>query len=190
MLKKKKYANISNGLIRMLEKKDPVTAEHSRNVARYSVDIGTELNFSRSRLTRLYYMGLLHDVGKLFTPDAILKGASLLNEQERAIIKAHVDDGAELLYYCNMRDAAMAALYHQEYYDGNGYNQQLTHMDIPLESRIISVADAYDAMTSHRPYRPAMDMEAVIRELKRNAGTQFDPLIVSAIIKLIEEAVL
>ena len=187
MLKKRKYANISNGLIRMLEKKDPCTAEHSRNVARYSVAIGTELNFSRSRLTRLYYMGLLHDVGKLFTPDAILKGTSLLNEQERAIIKAHVDDGAELLYYCNMKDAALAARYHQEYYDGNGYNQRLSHEKIPLESRIISVADAYDAMTSHRPYRAAMDMETVIHELKMNSGIQFDPAIVSTLIKLIEK---
>ena len=133
-------------------------------------------------------MALLHDIGKIAIPDAILNKPEKLTDEEYKIMKSHVTRGAEILKYLTTVDnVSVGALYHHEKYDGSGYCQGLKGEEIPLDARIIGIADAFDAMTANRIYRKQLDLDFVIKELKRNSGTQFDPKLVDILLSLIAD---
>ena len=133
-------------------------------------------------------MALLHDIGKIGIPDAILNKPGKLTDEEYEIMKTHVIRGGEILKDFTMIDNVnVGALYHHEKYDGSGYCHGLKGEQIPLDARIIGIADAFDAMTANRVYRKQQDLDFVIAELKRCSGTQFDPKLVDILLALIDE---
>lgn len=160
---------------------------HSDRVSRYCKGIGTILKMRSSDIEDLQIAGQFHDIGKITIPDNILHKPSKLTQQEYEVIKNHSKAGYDILRETDSYAAfAEAVLHHHEHYDGSGYPQGLKGEEIPLNARIIAVADAYEAMTSTRPYRQAMSQEEAIEELKKYSGTQFDPKIVNAFLKYLE----
>ena len=136
-------------------------------------------------------MALLHDIGKIGIPDAILNKPSRLTDEEYEIMKTHVLKGGEILKDFTMIDnVSLGALYHHEKYDGTGYCHGLKGEEIPLDARIIGIADAFDAMTATRVYRKKMGIEYAVSELKRGSGTQFDPKLVEIMLSLIADGVI
>ena len=134
---------------------------------------------------------LLHDVGKIFTPKEILFKPGPLSDEEWRIMRRHPVDGAEILeQIAGLKEMAKIVRYHQEAYDGSGYPEGLKGDEIPVGARIATVVDAFDAMTTDRPYRKGMTLEKAVEELKRNRGTQFDPKVVEALVSLYEEGTL
>jgi cyclic di-GMP phosphodiesterase len=164
-----------------LEAKDRYVYGHARRVSGYASAIGRRMRLSGPLLEQLSLAALLHDVGKISTPDSVLLKPAALDEEERAVVRLHSERGARLLAAVpEMEEVAAAVLHHHENYDGTGYPEGLAGELIPLASRIIHVADAYDAMTSPRPFRAALDHEQAVRALNEGAGTQFDPEVVAA----------
>ena len=174
-------------IARTVDAKDSNTSEHSYRVSEYAVEIARCLNYSEEKCENLRQMALLHDIGKIGIPDAILNKPSRLTDEEYAIMKSHVIKGGEILKDFTIIDnVVVGALYHHERYDGTGYCAGLKGKEIPLDARIIGIADAFDAMTANRVYRKQLDIETVIAELKRCSGTQFDPELVKIMLSLIE----
>lgn len=174
-----------------VEARDRSTGRHSFRVAEYSVMIARELGFGEKELDALHKTGLLHDIGKIGVPDSILNKPARLTDEEYAIMKTHVDIGGEILKdFTLVERVAEGAKFHHERYDGSGYPNGLKGEEIPLNARIIGIADAFDAMTANRVYRKALDMEQVVAELKRCSGTQFDPGLVEIMLELIEAGTL
>lgn len=174
----------------MIDAKDTYTRGHSLRVACYSKEIAKRLGLSEIDQENIYYIGLLHDIGKIGVTDAILKKSTKLTYDEFNEIKEHVSMGGDILKkFTAIPDIEAGARYHHEKYDGSGYMEGLKGEEIPLVARIICVADAFDAMTSNRSYRKALDIEKVKRELKDNSGSQFDPQIVPYILFMIDEGV-
>ena len=139
------------------------------------------MSLESSQVNNIYLAGLLHDVGKIGVSEAVLCKPGLLVEQEFDQIKRHPQIGKNILGGIRqMRDVTPAVLTHHERFDGTGYPHRLSGEEISLEARIIAVVDAYDAMTTDRPYRPAMSRERAVAELRAGAGTQFDPEVVEA----------
>ena len=170
-----------------VEARDRNTGKHSFRVAEYAVSIARELGFNEKELDALHKTGLLHDTGKIGVPDSILNKPARLTDEEYAIMKTHVDIGGEILKdFTLVERVAEGAKFHHERYDGKGYPNGLKGEEIPLNARIIGIADAFDAMTANRVYRKALDMEQVVAELKRCSGTQFDPGLVEIMLELIE----
>jgi hypothetical protein len=170
-----------------MEAKDPYTNGHSSRVQAWATAVGQELGLSGSQLQDLSYAGELHDIGKLAWPDSILIANRRLTDEEWAIVREHPRRGTELLKHLTfLSDILPAILYHHERLDGKGYPEGLTGDQIPLEAKILAVVDSYDAMTSARPYRPSLSPEEAAAELRRCAGTQFDPTIVDAFLRLME----
>jgi len=152
---------------------------HSIKVGRLAREIGTHLRLSEDELRELEMSGTFHDIGKISIPDAIIHKPGRLTRDEFAIIKTHTETGYQILRAADeYSDFAEHALYHHERYDGKGYPKGLKGDRIPLFARIICIADAFETMTSKRPYKEAMTMEEALQELKSNAGTQFDPMLV------------
>ena len=175
-------------IARTVDAKDSNTSEHSFRVSEYSVCIAKQLGYSKEKCESLRQMALLHDIGKIGIPDAILNKPGKLTNEEYEIMKSHVIRGGEILKDFTMIDnVRVGALYHHEKYDGTGYCHGLKGEDIPLDARIIGIADAFDAMTANRVYRKQLDIEVVIEELKRCSGTQFDPKLVDILLALIED---
>lgn len=180
-------SQIIETIARAIDAKDPYTNGHSRRVSYYSVLIGRELGLSEENLLFLRYAALLHDIGKIGIPDAILQKPEELTPEEYDQIKQHPKIGAEILKGAPLlKGVAVGAKYHHEKWDGTGYLEGLSGEDIPLFARIIGVADTYDTMVSDRPYHKAETKETVIRELKRCGGTQFDPTLAQIMISIIE----
>jgi len=176
---------MSHGIVRAisdaLEAKDRYVYGHARRVSGYASAIGRRLRLGVEQLEQLSLAALLHDIGKIATPDHILLKPGLLTDEERAAIRLHVERGARLLARVpGMEETAELVRHHHEDYDGSGYPEGLAGERIPLASRVIRVADAYDAMTSPRPFREALSHEAAVTELIVGAGTHFDPEVVSA----------
>lgn len=168
-------------LTTMVEEKDAYTAGHSKRVAIYSSKIAAALNLSQVDQNTLYQAGLLHDIGKMLTPESILLKPRKFNRSEYAIIKRHSEDGARMLSFISVFKAyAPIVRHHHERFDGEGYPDRLKGEDIPLLSRIMSVADAFDAMTTNRIYKTRKNIEDAITELKRCSGGQFDKDVVDA----------
>lgn len=167
-----------------IDAKSPWTAGHSARVTKYALDIGKEIGFSEKDLKDLQLAGLLHDVGKIGTYEGILDKPGKLTDEELKIMRQHPGKGAEILAPIKqLNDIIPAIKYHHEYYDGKGYPEGLAGDAIPLFARILSVADTVDAMNADRPYRKGKPMDAIVAELKRCSGTQFDTKVVEAFLK-------
>ena len=181
------YLATINSLAYAIEARDMYTRGHSERVATYAVWLAEKMGLSRSKVHMVQQCCRLHDVGKIGISDQILLKPGKLTLQERATIELHPVYGAEILGDLKFISKGIPLiLHHHERYDGKGYPYGLRKEKIPLEVRVISVADAFDAMTSDRPYRKAMAMPDVIAEFKRCSGSQFDPHLVKVMIKLIE----
>lgn len=179
---------ITEALAQTIDAKDKYTNGHSSRVAKYAKMIAAEADYDEAMQEDIYMMGLLHDVGKIGIPDAIITKPSKLTDEEFALIKTHPIMGAEILQNITENPKlAQAARWHHERYDGTGYPDHLKGEDIPLEVRIISVADAYDAMTSARNYRDIMSQQKVREEIVKGSGKQFDPHFAGIMTRLIDQ---
>ena len=174
-------------LAESIDMHDPYVMGHSRQVTRFAVQIAQRMGLKEQQIELIRKASLLHDVGKLGIPDTILSKPARLNREEYEIIKRHPEAGALLL----SKSPSLAPLipivrYHHEFYDGHGYPVGLKGNAIPIEARIVSVADTIEAMGADRPYRKALEISYIIGELKRCSGTQFDPRVVQVAVKLLE----
>jgi HD-GYP domain-containing protein (c-di-GMP phosphodiesterase class II) len=171
-----------------IDAKDPSTNGHSIRVARYSREIAKRMGFSSEECNRVYYIGLMHDCGKIGIPDSILKKPAKLTPEEFEIIKTHTTQGAKILSDFNSIPGIQdGALYHHERYDGQGYPCGLKGDEIPLIARIICVADSFDTMNSKRYYKEKYSKDDIISEMTTNRGTQFDPRIVDIFLSMISD---
>lgn len=170
-----------------IEMRDDYTGGHVERVARYAVSTGRELGLSGEELRHLWVGALLHDVGKIAVPDAILRKPGSLTTEEYAVIRRHPEIGAEIMGRSSfLAPGIPAALHHQERWDGAGYPAGLRGEEISLQGRIIAVVDTYDAISTTRPYREQRTVQEAYAELRRCAGTQFDPRVVEAFIRSAE----
>jgi HD-GYP domain-containing protein (c-di-GMP phosphodiesterase class II) len=168
-------------LMAALDAKDSVTEGHSERVAQLTVAVAKEMGIPKDRLLDIERGALLHDVGKIGVPDDILKKPDALNEGEWEAMQKHPLLAGLMVSKVEFLEGALPILlYHHEHYDGSGYPFGLEGEAIPLEARIFTIVDSYDAMTNDRPYRKAMKPEAALAEIKANAGSQFDPQAVEA----------
>ena len=175
-------------LVNTIEAKDPYTNGHSNRVAMYAREIAARAGKDKDYLQRLYYMSILHDIGKIGIPDRILTKTGDLDPEEMSIIQTHPIVGAEILSdITQMPGIEIGARSHHEHYDGTGYPDGLAGDKIPEEARIIAVADAYDAMTSERSYRNAFSQEAARQEMEDGRGTQFDPQFLDIMLDMIDK---
>jgi HD-GYP domain-containing protein (c-di-GMP phosphodiesterase class II) len=174
-------------LVAAVEVKDRETQGHNRRVAELSVKIGRELCMTASEQRGLARAGLLHDVGKLGVPDAILHKHGPLNESEWRVMKTHPEIGVSILGRAgHFKRELLAVLYHHERMDGSGYPHGLIADAIPIEARIIAVADTYDVITSDRPYRKARSQADARRVVETEAGAHLDPKVVAALLKTLD----
>jgi putative nucleotidyltransferase with HDIG domain len=175
-------------LSKMIDARDPAGAGHARQVSEYAVEIGRRLGMLPGQLEILEQAALLHDIGKLGIPESILFKPERLTDEEYAHIKRHATLGANMLEAnASLRVLAPYVRHHHERLDGNGYPDQLRGYAIPIESRIIGVCDAVEAMASDRPYRRAMGIDEIVAELRKNAGVQFDPQVVDVFTAVLKE---
>jgi diguanylate cyclase (GGDEF)-like protein/putative nucleotidyltransferase with HDIG domain len=179
--------SIIYALAATVDAKDHYTYGHSKKVSDYAVALAEALGLSKDVIDTIRAAGLLHDVGKIAVPDSTLNKKGTLNEGEWELIRAHPKLGIEILrHIIDLVNCIPVILHHHERYDGSGYPTSLKGDNIPLESRILAIADAFDAITSPRPYRKQLPIQEALDELKRCAGTQFDPKLVDVFCKLIE----
>ncbi|MDP3291505.1 MAG: response regulator [Sulfuricurvum sp.] len=173
------YEKTLLGLIKMVESRDSYTAGHSQRVAEYSKLIAVEMKYSAEQCDLIYRAGLLHDIGKIATPDSILLKPSHLDTLERELIKEHVNVGVDMLSEIPMFDTIVPIIKsHHERYDGEGYPQKLQGSEIHELGKIMIVADAFDAMTTSRIYKGRKNVEEALAEIESLSGSQFDPEIV------------
>ena len=171
-----------------VEARDPYTAGHSQRVQRIALAIGEALDLPRSRLEALGLAGLFHDIGKLRVPDSVLTKPGPLSADEFELIKRHPDDGADIVGHLGrLRDVLPFIRHHHERWDGAGYPAGLAGSEIPLEAAIVELADAWDAMTTERPYSRARSTEEAADEILRARGTQFAPNVVDAFFTSVRE---
>jgi polar amino acid transport system substrate-binding protein len=179
--------NIVLALVNALEAYDIYTRGHSERVALYATQIAEKMGLDKETIRKIYWASLVHDIGKLNIPPEILNKPSKLTKEEYEIIKQHPIKGYQILKELEgLSNIAEIVKYHHERWDGKGYPEGLKGEEIPLEARIIAVADSYDAMTTERPYRKALTKEEAIKELLKNAGTQFDPKVVEVFVQILE----
>ncbi len=175
-------------LAEAIDAKDTYTNGHSDRVAIYSKEIAKRYGYSEKEQEEIYMMGLLHDVGKIGVPDNVINKTSKLTDEEFALIKVHPEIGDRILKKVKeMPKLSIGARWHHERYDGSGYPDGLKGEDILEEARIIAVADAYDAMTSHRSYRDILPQEVVRSEIEKGKGSQFDPKFADIMLQMIDE---
>ncbi len=171
-----------------IDGKDEYTNGHSFRVALYTRLLAEKLEEPPETVEKMYNIALLHDIGKIGIPDAILNKPGKLTAEEYNIMKGHPQRGYEILKDVkNQEDIAVGARHHHERYDGNGYPTGLKGESIPWVARIIAVADAFDAMSSTRPYRKRISMFNIVKEINRCSGTQFDPKVAEAFMDMYEE---
>ena len=176
-----------------IDAKDEYTGGHSTRVAQYSRDLASAVKdkygLTEEDLQRIYYIGLMHDIGKIGIPDHILNKAERLTDEEYGIMKSHTTVGSDIFKHLNYVHGLQDGIrHHHERYDGNGYPDKQRGDEINLVSRILCIADCYDAMTSDRVYRKRLSDEKVYEELKKNAGKQFDPELVDAFLEIIKSS--
>ncbi|WP_211230111.1 HD-GYP domain-containing protein [Desulfovirgula thermocuniculi] len=166
--------------------RDPYTMGHCEKVAEYARLIAEAMGLGEKEISLAYICGIVHDVGKIGVPESILNKPGSLTKEEFAYITLHPEKGASILSHISwLEDVVPVVLAHHERYDGGGYPMGLKGEEIPLLSRILAVADAFDAMTSDRSYRKALPLPVAVQELKRHAGKQFDPQVVEAFLEII-----
>jgi putative nucleotidyltransferase with HDIG domain len=184
------YIQTITALAEAIDAKDTYTRGHSERVAVYASRIAGKMNLSKEMIERVYFAGLLHDVGKIGVPDAIISKPDRLDHDEYEVIKEHPAIGAKILEPVHfLRHIVPCVRHHHEWFDGStrGYPDQLLSEEIPLPARVILVADTIEAMTSDRPYRKALPMETVVEELLKYSGSQFDAPCVDAFLRLLED---
>ncbi|MEO6195814.1 MAG: HD domain-containing phosphohydrolase [Thermoanaerobaculia bacterium] len=193
-LLRRDLVRVSDALIQAVEAKDAYTGGHLRRVSEYAVAVGEKLGLRGRDLETLHYASLLHDVGKLGVPESVLRKEGPLDAQETGQMRLHPEIGARMLERLELlRGAAPLVLHHQERFDGErdgqhpGYPQGLSGEQIPLGARIIAVVDAFDAMTTTRPYRNALPQVEAAAVLRRERGRQFDPQVVDAFLNCLAE---
>lgn len=175
-------------LAEAIDAKDTYTNGHSGRVADYSREIARRYGYAKKAQDEIYMMGLLHDVGKIGVPDAVINKPGKLTDEEFALIKKHPDLGHKILkQITEMPKLSVGARWHHERFDGRGYPDGLAGEDILEEARIIAVADAYDAMTSRRSYRSILPQDVVRNEIVKGRGTQFDPVFADIMLQIIDE---
>jgi len=176
------------GLVGTLEAKDKYTSGHSRRVTELAVKIAREFDLAPRELERIEWAGLLHDIGKIGIRLEALNKPEKITEQEHEMFKDHTVMGKQILESIHfLREIVPLVYHHHEWYDGSGYPEGIAGDDIPLGARILAIADSYDAMTSDRPYRKAMNKKEAVKELKAFSGSQFDPKLVDIFINVLEK---
>ncbi|HLN92232.1 MAG TPA: HD domain-containing phosphohydrolase [Thermoanaerobaculia bacterium] len=182
------FINSIRALAAAIDAKDPYTRGHSERVARYSSQVAKEMGLSAEDVRRVRLSALLHDVGKIGIDDRILRKPTALTEEEFEIMKSHPVKGAAIMEAIpQLHDVIPGMKYHHERWEGGGYPDGLAGEEIPLQGRIVSVADTFDAMTTTRPYQRAMDIRFVFQRLRDLAGNRFDPSVVEALIRSYEK---
>lgn len=176
---KDNFESVMQTFVNILEEKDVYTAGHSKRVATYSQEIAKRMNLNPEDCDTIFRAGNLHDIGKIVTPEAILLKPSRFDQDEFSLMKEHSNSGYTILsQMLSYKFMAKIIRHHHERYDGKGYPDGIEKDSIPLLSRIMTVADAFDAMTTNRVYKPRMSIKNAIQELENNSGTQFDPHII------------
>ena len=177
--------------VNFIDAKDANTKGHSERVAKYSYLLAKEMGYSDVECNRIYYIGLMHDCGKISIPFTILQKPAKLTDEEYEQIKKHTVYGDRMLRdFSSIEGINLGALYHHERYDGKGYPEGLAGEEIPMIARIIGVADALDAMNSNRLYRKRLEKEVILKELIDNRGKQFDPFVIDCVLKLINDNII
>jgi len=177
-----------NTIALIVEARDPYTSGHQKRVADISVAIAKELGLSKAQIQGIYYASLVHDVGKIQVPSEILSKPGKLTKLEFELIKTHSKVGYELLKEIDFTWPIAEIVYqHHERINGSGYPRKLKGNRISIEAKIISLADVIEAMSSHRPYRPALGFEAAVGEMNKNKGILYDTDVVEAFLKVIEK---
>lgn len=193
--KQLEYKNITvesiQAIARTIDAKDEYTNGHSTRVGYYSKLIAENLGMSQDDVDNIYYIALLHDIGKIAIPDKILNKPGRLTDEEFAVMKSHTTRGAKILKgISTIPHIVEGAKYHHEKYDGTGYPEGLKGENIPYVARIICCADCFDAMASKRVYKESFSLETIVNEFKRCSGSQFDPEIAKVVIDMIEKGIL
>ena len=174
-------------IIEALKSEDVYTKNHSKRVSKYSFSIGKKLGLSNSDLETLKLGGIFHDIGKVEIPDSILLKNGKLTDEEYSEMKKHPTIGKDILSNSELfEDILPIVMYHHERFDGTGYPYGLSNNDIPFLAKIVTVADAFDAMTSKRSYRDELNLSYVKNELQSNSGTQFDPIVIKTLLDILE----
>jgi putative nucleotidyltransferase with HDIG domain len=183
------YESLWQVMFSALDLRDGITGGHSERVADLAVQLGQRLGMSGDEMEHLKWAALLHDVGKLGVSDDILTKPGPLSVTEWEQMRRHPAYGHSIVSQDGFLSQVAEIVYcHHERFDGKGYPRGLAGDEIPLGARVFAVADAYDAMTSDRPYRPALSHSQAIEEIERNAGSQFDPRVVAAVLQWAREA--
>jgi HD-GYP domain-containing protein (c-di-GMP phosphodiesterase class II) len=181
------FINSIRMLAAAIDAKDPYTRGHSERVARYSVAIGKQLQLTQDDMRNLRISALLHDVGKIGVDDRILRKPGALSEDEFEIMKGHPEKGAAIMGpIVQLSNVIPGMKYHHEKWAGGGYPDGLKGEDIPMQARIVAIADTFDAMTTNRPYQKAMDLNYVVEKIMSFAGTRFDPKVCDAFLRAVK----
>jgi diguanylate cyclase (GGDEF)-like protein/putative nucleotidyltransferase with HDIG domain len=183
---------LNNELLQVLsyviDMRDPFILGHSQQVVYYAVEIAKKLDLPKKRIELIRKGALIHDIGKLGIPESILGKKSSLTRKEYGVVKEHVEIGAQIINQSEaLKNTVPLVYHHHERYDGSGYPEGLKGDQIPLEARILALADSVEAMASDRPYRPALSFEKIIEEVKRCRGSHFDPQVVDIFLEIVEE---
>jgi HD-GYP domain-containing protein (c-di-GMP phosphodiesterase class II) len=186
----KSYVSTMASLMETVEAKDSYTRGHTERVVVFATELAKAVGVAGRQLQEIEWAAALHDIGKIALPDAILTKAGPLTADEYGVMKEHTTRGDRILQHLKYLDTArMIIRAHHERYDGRGYPDGLAGEEIPLGARIMAIADSYDAMTSARPYRHAMDPQDALAEIEVNAGTQFDPKLVATFLTIMRSRV-
>lgn len=173
------FESVMHTFVDIMEEKDVYTAGHSKRVAEYSRNIAINMSLSDNEIDIVYKAGQLHDIGKIITPESVLLKPNKFNSDEYALMKEHASSGAKILNKLNNYDKISKIVrHHHEHYNGTGYPDGLKGKDIPILSRIMTIADAFDAMTTNRVYKARKSVKAALVELENCVGTHFDPMII------------
>jgi len=174
-------------LAEAVDRRDPYTSQHSQRVTEYVEKIVRRLNLSPGEMESIVWAASIHDLGKIDVPEEILSKPGPLEDDEWGIVRKHPAVGADIVARISFHPTAKDIIrHHHEWFDGSGYPNGFGEDKIPLGARILAVADAFEAMTSDRPYRPAMSYQAAVAELEAGKGTQFDPVIVDTFLSVLE----
>ncbi len=185
---KSAYFSAIYALAATIDAKDHYTYGHSENVSNYAVALASAMGFDEERVDIVRNAGLLHDIGKIGVPESILTKKSELSSEEYEIMKRHVDVSISIIKHVpGIVKVIPAIMSHHERYDGKGYPRGIKGENIPIEGRCLCIVDAFDAMTTDRPYRKALSVKEALLELKKNSGTQFDPMLTETFIRLFQE---
>jgi HD-GYP domain-containing protein (c-di-GMP phosphodiesterase class II) len=176
----------AGALAAAVDARDAYVGSHSQRVGEYAAAVSERLGLPRDEIELIRLAGKLHDLGKLAVPEEILRKRGTLTAREREVLERHSQIGHNMLDPLGIEPVASWVLHHHERWDGDGYPAKLAGERIPLGARIIFAADAFDAMTSNRIYRRALSVEEATEELRRCAGTQFDPVVVRALLEDLE----